>query len=388
MLFLSGINPNISTFVILGLVIVGLGLVLRYFKQPYAIAYIIAGVILGDHGFDLITDKEFITQMGEIGLILLLFFIGMEINLTDLLKNWKLASIGTVFQVIASVLLVAIIGWLFAWEMNRIVVLGFAISLSSSAVVIKLLQDTNEMQSRIGKNVISILLMQDILIVPMLIATGYLGGEIPSTDEMILQLVGGISIIGLIVYIVRKKEITLPLSKNLEHDYELQVFMAFIVCFGFALVTALFGLSAALGAFIGGIVVGAGRSTTWFHHSLHSFRVVFVALFFVSVGLLIDLSFLLEHWRIVSLLIVAVYLSNHFINAAILHYFGRDWSESLYGGALLAQIGELSFVLIASAYHGAIINDFTYQLTIVVISLTLLLSPMWIAATKKLIHRE
>ena len=184
---------------------------------------------------------------------------------------------------------------------------------------------------------------------------------------------------------LKQKEITLPFSKSIEKDHELQVFIAFIICFGFALGTALFGLSAALGAFVGGIFVHAARSTKWFHDSLHSFRVVFVALFFVSVGMLIDVGFLFANWKIIALLIVAIYLSNHFINAAVLHYFGREWKNSLYGGALLAQIGELSFILVASAFHTHIISDFVYQLTIVVISLTLLISPFWIAATKKIV---
>ncbi len=383
--FLAAFDPNLPKFVLLGLIIIGLGVVLRYFRQPYVVAYILAGVFLGEHGFAIVTDKTLITSMGEFGLILLLFFIGMEISLQDLLKKWRVATIGTTLQVLGSVLLVAFIGNYFDWSWNRIIVVGFVMSLSSSAVVIKLLQDNQETQSSTGKNVISILLMQDILIVPMLIATNYLGGNEPTADEVALQITGGVLIIGGILWLVRRKTVTLPFSKEIEKDHELQVFIAFIICFGFALITALFGLSAALGAFVGGIFVHTTRSTEWFHDSLHSFRVVFVALFFVSVGMLIDLDFLLDNWRIVSLLIVVVYLTNHLVNATVLHYFGRNWKYSLYGGALLAQVGELSFVLSASAYHAQIISDFAYQLTIIVISLTLLISPFWIAGTKKIV---
>ncbi|MFT4759874.1 MAG: CPA2 family monovalent cation:H+ antiporter-2 [Paraglaciecola sp.] len=385
MIFVIAINPNLPNFVLLGLIIIGLSILLRYFKQPYAIAYILAGIALGEHGLAVITDEAMITEMGEIGLILLLFFIGMEINLPDLLKKWKLAGVGTVLQILVSVLLAILIGSFFDWPMNRSIVMGFVISLSSSAVVIKLLQDGNEIQSPTGQDVISILLMQDILIVPMLIMTSYLGGQELATHEIILQLVGGVTIIGLIFWIAKKETITLPYNQHIEADHELQVFVAFIFCFGFAFLTALFGLSAALGAFVGGMVVHAARSTEWFHDSLHSFRVIFVALFFVSVGMLIDLQFIYENGTMIGLIIIAVYLSNHFINAGILRYFGRSWKNSLYGGALLAQVGELSFVLMASAYQAGIVSDFSYQLTIVVIALTLLISPFWIAATKKLL---
>ncbi|MEL6862772.1 MAG: cation:proton antiporter [Bacteroidota bacterium] len=386
MILLAAMDPNLPKLVLIGLVIISLGTLLRYFHQPYIIAYILAGVLLGEDGFQIITDREFITRMGDFGLILLLFFIGMEVSLPDLVKNWKVATIGTAFQVLASIFLISLIGFYFDWAWNRIIVLGFVISLSSSAVVIKLLQDNKETQTFIGQNVISILLMQDILIVPMLIATNYLGGAIPPAEEIFLQVIGGLLIIGGILWIVKKKEITLPFSQQIEKDHELQVFVALIICLGFAWVTAFFGLSAALGAFVGGIFVHAARSTDWFHDSLHAFRVIFVALFFISVGMLIDLSFLLDNWTIILMLIFTVFLSNHLINAIILHYFGRNWRYSFYGGALVAQVGELSFILAASAYYTQIITDFTYQLTIIVISLTLLISPFWIAGTKKLLE--
>jgi len=384
-MLLAAINSNLYGFVILGLVIITLGLVLRYFKQPYIIAYIFAGILLGDYGFEIITDKDLINAMGEIGLILLLFFIGMEISLPDLVKNWKVATIGTFFQILFSIVFISIIGWFSDWQMNRIIVMGFVISLSSSAIVIKLLQDNGEITTSTGKNVLSILLMQDILIVPMLIITNYLGGNQPTLQDSILQIVGGFLIIGVIVWIWRKNEIAFPYEKHIEHDHEIQVFIALVICFGCAIITAFFGLSAALGAFVGGMVIHASRSTEWFHDSLHAFRVMFVALFFVSIGMLIDIRFLIENWKTVSSIIIAVYLSNHFINTLVLHYFGRNWRKSLYGGALLAQVGELAFVLVASALSAQIISDYTYQLTIVVISLTLLISPFWIALTKKIV---
>jgi len=382
---LVALNTELSNIVLISIMILSIGGILRYFRQPYIIAYILAGVLMGKHGFEILTDEESIKSIGEFGLILLLFFIGMEISLPVFVKSWKIPTFGTIFQILGSVLMVGLIGWFFNWSINRIIVLGFIISLSSSAVVIKLLQDNNETETKVGQSVISILLVQDILIVPMLIVTTYLGGEVPSTNEIILQLIGGLLLIAGIVWILWKKEFTIPFSERLKDDHEMQVFMAIIVCFGFAGLTSFFGISAALGAFVGGMVVHAARSTEWFHDSLHSFRVVFVAVFFASVGMLIDVSFLTEHWKIITLIIIAVYAGNHFINAAVIHYFGRNWKVSLYGGALLAQIGELSFVLASTAYFSEIITDFEYQLTIIIISLTLLISPFWISATKKIV---
>ncbi len=385
MIFLSAINPELTNLVVVSIIIIFIGSILKFFKQPYIIAYIIAGVLIGKHGFGLITDEDSIRVIGEFGLILLLFFIGMEVSLPEFIKNWKIPTIGTIIQVIGSVLIVSLIGWGFGWNMNRTVTLGFIISLSSSAVVIKLLQDNNESDTKIGRSVISILLVQDILIVPMLIITTYLGGEIPSTKDIILQLIGGALLVTGIIWILKKKEFSLPYSDKIKADHEIQVFVSILFCFGFAVLTAFFGISAALGSFVGGMVVRAARSTEWFHDSLHSFRVVFVAIFFASIGMLIDLTFLIENWKIIGLLIISVYICNHFINSIILYYFEKDWKTSIYGGALLAQIGELSFVISSTAYHAGIIGDYAYQLTIVVISLTLLISPFWIAITKKIL---
>lgn len=385
MSLLAVLNPDLIVLVLVSIIIIGIGSILRLLKQPYIIAYIIAGLLIGKDGFGLVTNDASIRAFGEFGLILLLFFIGMEISLPHFIKNWKAPTFGTILQIMGSILLMSLIGWLFSWSIQRIVVLGFITSLSSSAVVIKLLQDNNESGTALGQSVISILLTQDILIVPMLILTTYLGGVVPSTTEMVLQLVGGILLIGGILWVLRKKEFSLPFSERIQEDHEMQVFIAIVFCFGFATITALFGISAGLGAFVAGMVVHAARSTEWFHESLHSFRVIFVAIFFASVGMLIDLSFLVENWKIISLIIIMVYIGNHFINAVVLHYFGRDWKMSMYGGALLAQIGELSFVLSSAGYYAGIISNYEYQLTIVVISLTLFLSPFWISLTKKIL---
>ncbi|MEL6926221.1 MAG: cation:proton antiporter, partial [Bacteroidota bacterium] len=292
MILLLASPPELINFVLLGLCVIVVGMILRRFRQPYIIAYMLAGTLMGQHGMSILTDENVIQTMGEFGLILLLFFIGMEISLPNLIKNWKVPIVGTLLQISGSILLLTGLGWFFEWGINQTIVLGFVTSLSSSAVVIKLLQDNHEFHTAIGQNVISILIMQDILIVPMLIVTSQLGGGKLHTHEIALQIVGGLLMIGLIAWLIRKKNFTLPFVDKFKDDHELQVMIAFIFCFGFALVTALFGLSAALGAFVGGIFVNAANATEWFHDSLHSFRVVFVALFFVSVGMLIDLDFL------------------------------------------------------------------------------------------------
>jgi CPA2 family monovalent cation:H+ antiporter-2 len=234
----------------------------------------------------LIEDPEIIEILGELGLILLLFFIGMEISLPDIFKMINTAFIGVIMQVTGSIAVVLILGLILGWSFPVIIFLGFVIALSSTAVVIKLLEEKNEINTAIGQHVVSILIMQDLVIVPMILITEYLGGKVHSTGMIIVQIIGSLAIISGFVWILKKKKIKFPFQEYLVKDHELQVFVAILFCFGFAILTSYMGLSAALGAFFAGILVHASDSTKWFHESLHSFRIAFVSMFFVSIGFL------------------------------------------------------------------------------------------------------
>ena len=250
--------------------------------------------------------------------------------------------------------------------------------MSSTAVIVKLLDEKKEINSRIGQIVLGILLVQDILFVPMLIVIGYMGGESPKNTELIKQVVGGVLIIGIIFLILIKKQIKLPFRKYIIRDHELQVFVAFTLCFGFSFVTAYLGLSAALGAFVAGMLVSSSKSTEWVYKSLLSFKVIFVALFFVSIGMLIDLNFIKTNYQIIILMIILVFIINNFINTLVIKAFGSTWGESIYGGALHAQIGEFSFILGSAGYLAGIIGKYSYDLIINIIAISLMLSSLWI----------
>jgi CPA2 family monovalent cation:H+ antiporter-2 len=344
------------------------------------------GVLLGEHGFAIIDDIDSVHQFGELGIILLLFFIGMEIRLPDLVKGWKLAIGGTILQVGVSVLIAGLIGTAVGWELSQSVVLGFVIALSSSAVIIKLLEDKGLLKTKLGQQVLSILLAQDVIIVPMLILTSMMGSEgAEGGGNIPLMLMGGGAIVVLLVGIYIKREIKIPFAKEIEKDHELQVFIAILLCFAGAMFASFFGLSPALGAFVGGMIIGTARATDWIHETLHAFRVLFVALFFVSIGLQINFDFIAANIIPISLMLLAVYFTNHLLNTLILKVFGTNWREAFLGGALLAQIGELSFLLSASAFTLGLKDQYTYDFTISLISLTLVLSPLWITFSEKLL---
>ncbi|NQV20761.1 MAG: cation:proton antiporter [Rhodospirillales bacterium] len=355
-----------------------MGFLARVLKQPHVIGYLIAGVALGPFGLSLITDQDVLTRLGALGVVLLLFFVGMEVQPGRLVSGWKVSLLGTLLQVVLSTAAVIALGYWLDWPLSRSVLIGFVISLSSTAVVLKILHDTGRLETDVGQDALGILLMQDLAVIPMLMVIGLMGDAEFHTGAALLQGGGGILMIGLVGWIIVKGTISLPLSRLLTGDHEMEVFAALLLCFGLALLTALFGLSTALGAFAAGMLISAAKETRWVHESLQPFQVVFVALFFVSIGMLVDMEFLWSNWQEVSILVIAVLVTNTVINAVILRLLAYNWRRSLYTGALLSQIGEFSFVLAAVGAQSGLISTYGYQLSITVISLSLVVSPLWI----------
>ena len=379
------IDPILPLLVGIMFSILVMGMLFKWINQPEIVGYLIAGVAIGPNGIGFLTDTDTITHLGSLGVTLLLFFIGMEISPKRLISSWKIAIVGTLLQIMFSVFAVYLIGYFFDWSLKRILLLGFIISLSSTAVVLRLLKDWNELDSPVGNNVLSILLAQDLAIVPMLIIIGLVGGHELSPATLSVQIIGAIGIIAFSAWMISKESINLPLPRKIKENTELQVFIALLICFGFSLTTGLLQLSSALGAFIAGILVSTARETDWVHHSLEPFRIVFVAIFFVSIGLMIDIEFILTHWVQVSLLVIATLLTNTFINSAVIKALNVSWPQSFLAGSMLAQIGEFSFVLAAVGLTSSIISEYVYQLTVATIAITLLLSSLWIGLTRRVI---
>lgn len=380
------LDPELIPVVGALLVILAVGAALRRLNQPNVIGYLIAGIMMGPFAMGVIDDQEQVARLGEVGVMLLLFFVGMKISPRELLLNWRISVVGTLFQICASLGLMAIIGLWQGWDLPRIVVLGFVISLSSTAVVLNYLQDNEELDTKAGKDTLSVLLAQDILVIAMLVIIAYMGGGNVPVSTLLLQTVGAVLAIGFIVFLAIKPRIHLPFALTLFRDHEMQVFFALLICFGFALVSGLLHLSTALGAFMAGMLVGAAPETNWIQARLEPFRVVFVALFFVSIGMLVDLGFIADNASRIALILVAVFLTNTFINMLMLLLLGESWRHSLYAGSILAQIGEFSFVLAAVAVQSGLVQFYTYQITVTVIALSLLLSPAWIGLAQRVIR--
>lgn len=366
------------------LLILIVGFILSRLKVPYVIAYLLVGVLIGPFGVGFVKDPDVLHRIESVGVLLLLFFVGMEICLPCLFSGWKISILGTFLQFSFTIGCIAVLGHFMDWHLTEIVLIGSLISISSTAVILIILDEWGESKSPVGQDVVSILIVQDIAVIPIIILIEFVGGKEPSLQEFVFQGIGALLMGGILVLLLTRKAFHLPFAGYFKDNKEMQVFGAMIMCFGFAFLSEIAHLSGALGAFFAGIVVGTAKETEWIHDSLDSFRVLFVALFFTSIGMLVDLSFIYGHWREVAFLTMIAILTNTFINAGIMKLLGVEWKRSLYAASLLSQIGEFSFVIVAVAFQAQIVGRDFYQMTIAVISSTLMISPFWILLVKKL----
>jgi CPA2 family monovalent cation:H+ antiporter-2 len=372
------IDPSLPAFVIIILVMLVLAVFARAIKQPLIVGYIAAGFLLGPEVFAFVEDRALLNRLGEIGIILLLFLIGLEVSLDQLRSSWRTAVIGTGLQIAASLMVSAIMGYLFDWSLPRIVLIGFVLALSSTAVILRMLQDHKGIGSEPGKSVMAILIAQDIAIVPMMIILSFFAPADGAESHTMLQIIGGVLVLSALIFLERIGKFSLPLKAFVRRDPELQVLYSLGVCFGMATLTGLFSLSAALGAFIAGMIVHATRETHWVETSLNGFRVVFMGAFFLAIGMLLEINFLLGHALEIILLVIGSLFLNTLINAFVLRAHRLSWADAFKGGAMLAQLGEFGIVLATIGVTGQIITEEGYKLTLAVITITLALSPVWI----------
>ncbi|QEE49861.1 cation:proton antiporter [Flavobacterium alkalisoli] len=376
-----------SGIAILSFVVLLLIFLLSRLQQPYFIAYILSGILLGPGVLNIIHSPEVVGQLGEAGIVLLMFSIGTEVDIRHLSRNFLRPLFIAMVQVLLSFLCLYAIGSHIGWSRNIVLLLSFIISLSSSAIVFQYLERTGEIKSQLGSITCGVLLMQDILVVPMILVLHFLTGSSASSLDLVKVCFGGAFIILFLWAALRKKLFRIPMRREIVADHDLQVFIGFAICFGMAWFSAWLGLSPAFGAFTAGMVIGQDKATKWLGKSVVPFRVFFMSFFFLAIGLQLEVLFFATNFGTILLITVVVLLINSIINSGLFRLTGNNWRDSIYGGALLSQIGEFSFVLVTLAASLGLVGSYTYQITLAVITCTMLFSTLWLTVIQKMIYR-
>ncbi|SFN42084.1 transporter, CPA2 family [Chryseobacterium oleae] len=382
-------NALLWAISILSLTLLILGFVLKRFNQPYLIAYIIAGILLGPDITGVFSNVDEIEVIGELGILLLMFFLGLEINIPNQRTLIIKPVIAQGMKVLLGFGFAYLIGYFLNLNMKSIALIAILFFFNSTAVVTEFLKKYNILTTAFGSIIFNILLLQDILLAPVLTLLNAWGGKQFTFINYILPVAVCIANFFLFKRIRHVQEIKLPkFFSKIRYDHDLQLFMGLVICMGFGLLADLVGLSSALGSFMAGIFVGRFKAFSWLEHSLASFKVFFVALFFVSIGLRLDLSYFLDHSAIVLIGTFFVLVSNSLISALIFRLLKFDWKSSWYGGALLSQTGEFGILALTIGYKTNIIPYDLYKGGLGITCLTLLFSTIWIGLLNRFLSKN
>lgn len=361
----------------------GCGLVFEKFKQPAVLGYILAGIILGPSFLDTMQEREFIKALAELGIQMLLFLVGMELNIKSFKSVWLTTILCTILQIGFCLLVVLGLGKIFNWSFGFCILLSCAIALSSTAVSIKMLERINELNTKTGQITIGILIAQDLAIVPIILIFHNLTNK--GFDTIIIPLIViSIGLLGILIYYISKKQrIKIPFVNIATKNPDLTPLLVLVLCFGSGSISGLLGFSAPYGSFLCGLVLGNTTQRNVLIQSTKPILSILMMIFFLSIGLLIDLSFIWEYLIEVIILLFFITIGKSFLNIFILHFLNNPWPRAFLSGIILGQIGEFAFLLASISTDVGLINNKEEKLVICLAALSLAISPFWMATAKR-----
>lgn len=365
-------------------IIFGLAILVLYLchqlRIPAIVGFLLTGVLAGPHGFGLIAAVHDVESLAEIGVVLLLFTIGLEFSMKNLWQLKKLILIGGSFQVFVTLLATFFIAEMLGQDTGRSVFLGFLVSLSSTAIVLKLLQERAEVDSPQGRIVLAVLIFQDVIAVPMMLLIPLLkggGGDFSGTFMMLL--LKGVAIVVLAIISARwiVPHVLYQIAKT--RSRELFLLTVVVMCLSVAWLTSSIGLSLALGAFLAGLIISESEYSYQALSNLLPFRDLFTSIFFISIGMLVDSRVLIEHPGSVVFIILGVLVSKTIIAGGAAALLGYPFRTMILSGLALSQIGEFSFILSKTGVEYGLLSRSGYQVFLAVSVFSMAATPFIIA---------
>nr|WP_104698228.1 MULTISPECIES: cation:proton antiporter [unclassified Helicobacter] len=336
------------------MVILGLGmsivfnLILRYFDIPVIIGYIITGIVIAY--FSQFYGSEILSEIAEFGIVFLMFMIGLEFSFDRLRAMKEEVLVFGILQVVFTSFIFFLISYfIFGLSASISLIIGMSFSLSSTAIVLKYFNENKQLSSTYGKSVVGILILQDIAVIPILIILALISDKNLGLWSLLLKtFVSGA--IALTVLILPGRRIASKFLKLAAKSKIDEIFMATVlfIVLGSAFLSQAFGFSMSLGAFVAGMLVSKSRFKYRVESDLSHFRDIFLALFFITVGMQVDLSFLVSNIFSIALLLFFVVAIKTFAIFSILKFF-RSKKSALKTALSLAQIGEFSFAIFINA---------------------------------------
>lgn len=365
--------------IILSLSIVILFICIRL-KIPGIIGFLISGTLAGPYAFGIIKAVHEVEIMAEIGIILLMFTIGMEFSLKKLMSLGKPVLLGGSIQVFLTIIVFFIISLLAGLNPALALFAGFLVSLSSTAIVLKIIQARGEVDSPYGRISLAILIFQDIIIVPMMLFVPLLAGKTGNIIFAVALILIKAVLILILVAISAKWIIPALFFRVVQtKNKELFLLCIIVLCFGEAFLTSYAGLSLALGALLAGLIIAESGYNYQALSGIVPFRDLFTSFFFISIGMLLNINFLYSNLPLIILITVTVILVKALISGLTALILGYPLRPSILAGLALAQIGEFSFILAKSALSLEFLPENIYQIFLSVSVLTIAATPFIIS---------
>jgi CPA2 family monovalent cation:H+ antiporter-2 len=367
-----------------------ISLLILFFKklhQPYLVAYSLAGVLLGPYVLGIIQNQQVVESVGEAGVLLYMLFLGIELKWPqDISFIWK----PVLFQLIKSgiCLLAAFLGiYLLHLSFSTAFVLSFILMLNNTSVATEYLKSNHAHKTDFGILILSVLIIQDIAFAPLLSLLRFLDKPFVNFGQLLVLCILTVFITWLILRVNKFQELKIPFENFIKNDHDLQLFVGLSICFALSLLTNRIGLSTGLGAFASGIILKKIRAFDWIEHSLRPFKTFFMAMFFVYLGLMVDLNYFVENVKLILSAVAFLVIIQNFFSAISFRILGYSWRNSIYSGALLSNIGELSLVIALLANEMNLIDNHLLKLVISVSILSILFTTIWTACIKAFIYK-
>ena len=377
-------DQNLTALALLLAAAVICGLAMSRLRLPAAAGFILVGAGLGPSGAGLIGPSDSIETLADLGVLMLLFIIGMEMRLQSFRRALPLAlgvTIATIIVIVSSVT-----GFTMVVHGEMI---GAMLSISSTAVAMKMIEDADEKGTPAGQLALAILVAQDLAVVPLLLITNAAGSPmtVAAMAGIGIRLVLALGLLaGFIIMLGRIKSFRFPGSEYLLKNFDIGTLGVLGICFTAAAASGLLGLSPALGAFLGGLAVGHSSLRRTALSMAQPVQSILLFVFFLSVGLLIDLDYLAAQIWIIMAALVVVTGGKTFLNWLLLMIAGETFGVAVEASLFLSPVGEFSFVIASAGLGVGALTDAGYKLAIAVIAMSLLVSPVWFLAAR-LLHR-
>ena len=365
--------PLLQDLLVLLILALANALLFNKLRQSPLIGYLATGILAGPFGLHLIARPEDVEIIAEIGVILLMFTIGLEFSFSKLLRLKGIMIKGGLTQVLLTMVMVLLVCQAFAIPLPGAMALGMALSLSSTAIILKLLMERGEIDSPHGRLSLAILLFQDLCVILFLIGLPLLKGDgLHLSLPVIGKGIGLMLLLLVFVYFGLDRLLRVMVATRAPELFRLTVIG---LALGTAWITSTAGLSLALGSFLAGLALSESDYSHQVVSDILPFRDTFLALFFISIGMLIDPEIIVLHWPILLLLFLVLCLVKTVAGTLAATWAGYNLRLSLMSGMVLFQVGEFSFVVLKEALHLGLLESTTYQMTLALVALSMMATP-------------